>query len=82
MHKMHVPAPPYLDVATPVSDFMTSLDPTKPFWRANWHIFNDMAGPWDLYTPPHIAPSAVQTIIGGSNVGRELVFRSEFQTLR
>jgi hypothetical protein len=82
MDAMHIPAPPFKEIAKVVHDFMGDLEPAKPFWRTNWHLFNTMSGPWDLYTPPHIAPPDVKTTVGGAKVGQEVMFRTEFQTLR
>ena len=61
-----------------------TMTPSTPVWRANWAVFNDLAGPLDLFTPDgHTDRNDVNQVTSFSpdHTGTELTFRAEYQTL-
>ena len=67
-----------------VQSLFKAMTPAAPVWRANWAVFNDLAGPLDLYTPTgHDDRNETNqvSVYEGEATGKKLTYRAEYQTL-
>lgn len=77
---VHSPVPLFDRIARPSTNLMERLKPGRPVWRPNWGGVKPTAQ-LDL-TPQHSAwVNERKTLLTAENIGRELYFRVERQTL-
>lgn len=81
--QLHAPVKGFLKhLLSKVNSLLRNMKPDKPLTRGNWVLLNDLKSPMDLYTPVNPKEVNEPSHYKGDPTGRELIFRSEYQTLR
>ena len=86
MMGIHKPVAGFINHLVPkVYDLFKAMSPDAPVYRGNWAVFHDLDGVLDLYTPTgHVERNeeAKEYMYQGEKTGHDLMFRTEYQTLR
>merc|ERR1712061_373339 len=72
--QIHVPVKSFTKHLQPsVYSTFRNMKPDRPMWRANWSVFNDLAGPLDLFagTPSADRNDVNKETVFGENTGRD-----------
>ena len=86
MGEIHKPVSVYQDhLKDKVDALFLNMKPKRPLWRANWGIYTDIKGSYDLFTHPSRGLHSfhgVSAPFEGEETGKKLFLRCEYQTLR